>query len=201
MSAYGLGWEWVKGGSDHVFYEGDKLTEQLKRTPEVGDARRKMIAALSQTCCGSPVPPVPVNRSLRYNGYWANAYFVVDFADDMVRNPTRAYLGSFDGNANVACTDCCVGRAVVKFHVWNKSGAESAGHLPFYGYEPRSDGSSRPSVGDTFTTPLPPDWKWSDLIPGSLFNNTDTGRFRTIRQDFYWEEEVSFKPKNWGGAK
>src|SRR5438105_424028 len=95
----------------------------------------------------------------------------------MVRNPTRAFLGTFDGDVVVVTVCCANGLAHVHFHVWNKTGLESGFRLPWYGYIPRSDGSPRPNLPDLFSTPLPDNWKFSDVIPKSLLNDKSQGGF------------------------
>ena len=197
-SAYGLGWQWVQGGNDKIFVDGDRMTEQLKSTPEIKEVRQELAQILSATHCGEPIGDVAASRSLRYSGYWANAYFVVDFIDDLFRNPTRAFLGSFDGHARILNVDCCTGIAAVQFYVTNVSGGVSASHLPFWGYSPRSDGSLRPTLPELWNTPLPTDWVIEDLIPRSLFsdNNSGSGAFHSITQDFHWREQVQFKSDN-----
>lgn len=164
-SAFALGWEWVagKGPRQRVFREGDKVTTQIQSSPEVIEARGKMARriaradfrdlAFGRNAGAEPVLTYPVN-----------------FAVDLFKNPTRAFLGSYGAKAEIM--EVNEDSAVVRYTITNKSGLESASRLPVFGYEKRSDGSARPTLTEMMSFQASTDIKeWSDLVPRSILPN------------------------------
>jgi RHS repeat-associated protein len=131
-SAYGLFGEWLGGLSPGLreFTGNDKLADQMRQSPEAIAARNRLKRSL-QTGCKKGLSE-PFSRNLGAEGM---AGFYAGFVRDTLgRNPARAFMGSFSGNATiVSCFACC---AIVKFTASNTAGWESATRMPPpYGYD------------------------------------------------------------------
>jgi len=114
--------------------------------------------------------------------------FYAGFVSDLYNNPTRAYLGSFDGTGTVSSSDYDQETAVLNFTAKNQSGLESATRLPPpYGYSALSDGSARPTLTQIVSTWLPETVSAAASFPGNLAS--DVWNLGSL--DAGWQEAVS----------
>jgi hypothetical protein len=121
-----------------------------------------------------------------YAGFW------LDFFG---RNPTRAFLGSFSGDATVVkCFGCC---SVVKFTIHDPAGWQSATRFPPpYGYDPnRSALFQDPLTAIHFGTHLLGDAATGHInredVPKSIFPDNVFGKYgQNIEVNIGWEEFI-----------
>ncbi len=193
-SAFALGWEWVagKGPRQRIFREGDKVTAQIQSSPEVIEGRQKMARRIAR-------------GDFRELSFGRNAgqepvlTYPIRFAADLFSNPARAFLGSYGAKAEVM--EVNEDSAVVRYTITNRSGLESASRLPVFGYEKRSDGSTRPTLTEMMSFQASTDIKeWSDLIPRSIlpdnaYNLDGQGPGSSKEQAIIWFETLPIKTK------
>jgi RHS repeat-associated protein len=173
-SAFNLFFAWVGGTtSDQInFRDGDPMAEQMKVAPEVLAAEADFsIDLFGQAKCGDPIPTKRVSRYLggfawyQHIGYGFWPLYGESIWWDMGHNPARAFLGSFDGRADLIYVNCCQGKAIMEVHLWDRARLGSATHAP-WNY---NSGGGLPDIDGPFGTP-----------------------FRTVKLDFVFHKEISF---------
>lgn len=159
-SAYCFGVSWLTGtsASERDFSGQDTIARQMRATPEAEKARAELKSNLKSGC--KIGMRAPMSRHLGSEGpdkFYEG--FILDLAG---RNPARAFMGSFDGNAIV--TRCCCICAVVRFTLVNVAGWQSATRFPPpYGYDPdRQSFVENPSF-DTMPRSILPDNYFGDF--------------------------------------
>ena len=186
-SAYQVGLEWVTGlgPRNQTFGPGDKMFQQLMQTEYPGNGQALLLNQLNGSSPGDSYLPVQFGRNL---GAEPAGAFYAGFVSDLYNNPTRAYLGSFDGTGTVSSSDYDQETAVLNFTAKNQSGLESATRLPPpYGYSALSDGSARPTLTQIVSTWLPETVSAAASFPGNLAS--DVWNLGSL--DAGWQEAVS----------
>jgi hypothetical protein len=163
----------------------------MRSSPEAEKARKELKELLKKGC--KPGISTPFVRRL---GQEPKAQFYAGFWRDLFgRNPTRAFLGSFSGEATVTkCWGCC---AVVKFTLRNTVGWKSGTRLPPpYGYD-----TNRPAFFEKPWTPIIIGGKWvgdvivwefdPDHMPSSILPDNAFGKYgQNINVTISWEELI-----------
>ncbi len=215
----GAGWLTGAGGEDHAkFLPGSTFQEQLARSPESQRARESLAKILDKddwAIAGGVKPGV--YDSTKYDeaitktrdqrvlyrdlGPEPKAEYAKGFASDLVHNPTRAYLGSFQGKVTVdpRSVDMARRTAQAVFRATNVSSAESALRAPPpYGYNDnrRSDGSSRATLLPPSGNLVPKKWtNAEDWVPKAVLGNNPLGAKGPMHdrsQDILWSEQIHY---------
>lgn len=176
-TAYGVGLEWMAGtGRDRTFGSGQTMTTQLQQTQYVQNAR---IAIQSQLNASGSALPLDFGRvageesELSYAKGAINDIF--GFGITPNSNPTRGYLGSFQGTAQTISTvDPSTGQGIafVTYVASNSSSLVS--------------GFRKNPSGGGYTS----DKTWIP-VRNNMFG--ENGPYHSVSQTFQWSEVMTFQ--------
>jgi RHS repeat-associated protein len=195
--AYDVGWEWLLGtpNTHRQFKDGDKMTEELRRSGTIQASFEKAKAALRERCKtydSKFLGPYPVDASgdasYRLGGWtgpfkYARDYSVIATGERFGGNLTVAFLGSFFGRWT-AKGDCCAKVGRVDFYVKNYTSLGSGTRFPITGYWPTN-----------YTASLYEIITLSKIgIPSGIFSSVqgENQPMATVDQTFNFHEDIRF---------
>jgi RHS repeat-associated protein len=198
-SPWQVGWEWLSGtGEQHREFDwDDRMTQDLRRSPQIQSAIEAAKKALSGKCKsyrpGVDYAPYPVDAqgdaSYTLSGWdgpikYIRDYSVIATGEKFGGNLTVTFLGSFNGDWRAVGT-CCTRRGRICFTIRNDSSLASGTRFPISGY-----------WDDKYTATLWEMLTFQDFgIPSGIFPSRppgSSGPGRTISQTFKWCEDISF---------
>ena len=194
-----LGWEWLTGTgpTNREFGWNDRMTQDLRRGPQIQAALAAAKKALDEKCKGYrpgiDYGPYPVDAqgdaSNDLSGLSGPFKYIRDCSvivtgERFGGNLTVTFLSSFSGDWR-AVGDCCTRKGRICFTIKNSSSLASATRFPVTGY-----------WSEKYTATLWEMITFQDFgIPSGILPSRppgSTGPGRTISQTFKWCEDLSF---------
>ena len=93
-------------------------------------------------------------------------------------------LGSYTGKYTITKIDPATKTAIVRFHVDNPTGAESATRFPLIGYKDKS-GVPKAPIESQIKNLRP-------AVPSGILEDRNSGPMRTINEHFEWYEPIKY---------